>query len=159
VLRGAAGRYGPTLDNTLRSAVVPYGYTVTIWASGAYLISLRGIPNGWQAFAFVTGAMLAFGALAWLSQKLPGRKASALSPLHPDSSHPILASGVHIAAVGIAFGVATLVDRALEDYAWFVGSFAITFIYLLVASGELALAVEISERRVGLQRARLLRRR
>jgi hypothetical protein len=40
-----------------------------------------------------------------------------------------------------------------------VGSFAITFIYLPVASGELALAVEISERRVGLQRARLLRRR
>ena len=35
VLRGAAGRYGPRLDNTLRSAVVPYGYTVTISASGA----------------------------------------------------------------------------------------------------------------------------
>lgn len=61
MLRGAAGRYGPTLDNTLRSAVVPYGYMVTIWASGAYLISLRGIPNGWQAFAFVTGAMLPSG--------------------------------------------------------------------------------------------------
>ena len=71
VLRAAAARYAGTLDKTLRSAVIPYGYTVTVWASGAYLISLRGLPSGLEAFAFVVGATLAFGVLASMSQRRP----------------------------------------------------------------------------------------
>jgi len=154
VLRGAAARYEGTLDKTLRSAVIPYGYTVTIWAPGAYLISLRGIPNGWQAFAFVAGATLAFGVLAAVSQRLPGAAGDEVAPpIHPDSHHPIFAAGLHIAAVGIAFAAATLVDGLLLDWAWFFGSFAVTIIYLLVASAELAVAIELNQRAIGLRRA------
>lgn len=154
MLRGAAARYEGTLDKTLRSAVIPYGYTVTIWASGAYLISLRGIPNGWQAFAFVAGATLAFGVLTTVSQRLPGADPDLVAPpIHPDSRNPIFASGLHIAAVGIAFAAATLVDSLLLDWAWFFGSFAVTIIYLLVASAELAIATELNQREIGLRRA------
>jgi hypothetical protein len=160
VLRGAASRYEGTLDKTLRSAVIPYGYTVTIWASGAYLISLRGIPNGWQAFAFVAGATLAFGVLATISQRLPGADSDLVAPpIHPDSRNPIFAAGLHIAAVGIAFAAATLVDGLLLDFAWFFGSFAVTMIYLLVASAELAIAIELNQREIGLHRARRVVRR
>lgn len=160
VLRGARRRYGQILDKTLRSAVVPYGYTVTIWSSGAYLISLRGLPSGWEAFAFVAGAIAAFGLLSALSPRGNGGDEAIIAPpIHPDSSHPIFAAGLHIAAVGLAFGAATLVDRSLGDAAWLFGSFVVTFIYLGIASAELAISVELSQRDLGLARARGLVRR
>lgn len=160
VLRGAAHRYDQTLDKTLRSAVVPYGYTVTIWASGAYLISLRGIPGLWEAFAFVAGALAAFGLLSALSQRRPGTPVDTIAPpIHPDSSHPIFAAGLHIAAVGLAFLAAGVVDELLGNAAWFFGSFAVTLIYLSIASAELAIAVELNQRRVGPRRAATAARR
>jgi hypothetical protein len=160
VLRAAAARYAGTLDKTLRSAVIPYGYTVTVWASGAYLISLRGLPSGLEAFAFVGGATLAFGVLASMSQWRPGPiDEPTIAPIHPDSRHPLFAAGLHIAAVGLAFGAATLIDRLLGNLAWFLASFAVTFIYLLIASAELAISVELNQREIGLERARVMVRR
>lgn len=160
MLRAAAARFAGTLDKTLRSAVIPYGYTVTIWASGAYLISLQGLPSGIEAFAFVAGATLAFGVLASLSQRRPGSiEEPMVAPIHPDSRHPLFAAGLHIAAVGLAFGAATLIDSALGNFAWFLGSFAVTFIYLLIASAELAISVELNQREIGLRRARVIVRR
>ncbi len=160
MLRGASRRYGPILDKTLRSAVVPYGYTVTIWSSGAYLISLRGVPGGWEAFAFVAGAIAAFGLLTAISP--PDRESGAravVPPIHPDSSHPIFAAGLHIAAVGLAFAAAALVDRTLGSAAWFFGSFGVTLIYLAIASAELAISVELSQREAGNARAMIGRQR
>lgn len=154
VIRAAAARFDGTLDHTLRSAVVPYGYTVTIWASGAYLISERGLPNLVEVFAFVSGAMLAFALLSAFAQ---GRESAAgagqRSRLHPESAHPLLAAGLHIAAVGLALGVASLIDTQLGDFAWFAGSLAVTLIYLSIASAELALAFELRERELGLRAA------
>lgn len=161
VIRGAGHRYGITLDKTLRSAVVPYGYTVTIWASGAYLISLRGVPGAVEAFCFVAGALAAFGILASLSQRQPNvpRGDTIAPPIHPDSSHPIFAAGLHIAAVGLAFAAAALVDELLGTAAWFFGSFAVTLIYLSIASAELAIAVEMHQREIAIRAPRLLPRR
>lgn len=154
VLRGAGHRFNQTLDKTLRSAVVPYGYTVTIWASGAYLIHLRGVPGLFEAFAFVAGALGAFGLLSAFSQRRPGDPASTVAPpIHPDSSHPIFAAGLHIAAVGLAFLAAGVIDRAFGDVGWFFGSFAVTLIYLSIASAELAIAVELNQRQIGVRRA------
>lgn len=160
VLRGAAHRYNQTLDKTLRSAVVPYGYTVTVWASGAYLISLRGVPGLWEAFAFVAGALAAFGLLSAFSQRRPGRPGDTIAPpIHPDSAHPIFAAGLHIAAVGLAFGAASGIDSALGNASWFFGSFAVTVIYLAIASAELAFAVELNQRQIGVARAAAVARR
>ena len=57
---------GRTLDKTLRAAVVPDGYTVTIWATGAYLIRDQTDPGAVFAHAlmFIFGALLAFALLA-----------------------------------------------------------------------------------------------
>lgn len=160
VIRGAVHRYDQTLDKTLRSAVVPYGYTVTVWASGAYLISLRGVPGLFEAFAFVAGALAAFGTLSALSQRHPGTPGNTVAPpIHPDSSHPIFAAGLHIAAVGLAFGAAGAVDGLLGNAAWFFGSFAVTLIYLSIASAELAIAVEMNQRKIGMGRAAQVARR
>ena len=159
VIRGAGRRYGPTLDKTMRSAVIPYGYTVTVWASGAYLINLRGVPGMWEAFAFVTGAMAAFGVLSWISQHSQAAVEMTTRAVPPDSSRPIFAAGLHIAAVGCAFAAATLVDSLLGEAAWFFGSFSVTLIYLSIATAELAIAVELSQRDIGVERARIIARR
>ena len=79
--------------------------------------------------------------------------------MQPESRHPIFAAGLHVAAVGLAIGAATLIDSALRDFAWFLGSFAVTLIYLMIASAELAISVELNEREIGLRRARGLVRR
>jgi hypothetical protein len=159
LFRAAGRRWEGALDTTLRSSVVPYGYTVTIWASGAYLIHLQGTPSMGQAFLFVSGALLAFAALAAFSH---GRAVSAPAPagkLHPDAAHPILAAGLHITAVGIALFAAGVIDRGTGEAAWLLGSFAVTFIYLGTASGELALALELQRREIGIYSARLRTRR
>lgn len=155
VLRASARRYDNILDKTLRSAVVPYGYTVTIWAAGAYLINKRGFPDLWEAFVFVAGAILAFGCLSAVSQRRRRPRRRTEAPALPrGAAHPLFGAGLHIAAVGLALGCAALVNTYLGQAAWALAPFVVTSIYLLTASAELAVAVELREREVGLESAR-----
>jgi hypothetical protein len=154
LFRAAADRWEGALDSTLRSSVIPYGYTVTIWAAGAYLINLQGTPNLAQAFMFVSGAILAFACLAALSHRLPPGKPIVSSQFRPDPSHPIFAAGLHIAAVGLALGAATTVEALTGGIAWLLAPFAATTIYLGAASAELAIAIELQRREFRLQRPR-----
>jgi hypothetical protein len=161
VIRASARRYDGILDMTLRSAVVPYGYTVTIWAAGAYLIRQRGLPSVFEAFAFVAGAILAFAVLTAISQRrhqpvAESGQQSAVPPFHLDSRHPIFAAGLHIAAVGLALGSAALIDSGLGQAAWLLAPFAVTSIYLAIASAELAIAIELRQREIGLRTARVI---
>lgn len=142
---------------TLRSALVPYGYTVTIWAAGAYLIRQRGLPSAFEAFAFVSGAILAFAVLTAISQRRHRSGPEAVGLLmHPESSHPIFAAGLHIAAVGLALACAALIDKGLGQGAWVLAPFAVTSVYLVIASAELAIAIELRQREIGLRKARVI---
>lgn len=158
VFRAAAHDYDRSLDVTLRGAVVPYGYTVSIWASGAYLIDLQGLPGLLEAFAFVAGAILAFSTLASIVHHRHRVRANRGQPaeLHPETSHPIFAAGLHIAAVGLALCGAWLIDQTLGSAAWLVTPFSVTFIYLSIASAELAVAVELRRREIGMEHARAI---
>jgi hypothetical protein len=157
VIRASARRFDGILDMTLRSAFVPYGYTVTIWAAGAYLISQRGLPSMLEAFAFVAGAILAFAVLAAISQRRHQPAPERAGPtMRPESSHPIFAAGLHIAAVGLALGCAALIDLGLGQGAWLLAPFAVTSIYLAIASAELAIAIELRQREIGLETARVI---
>jgi hypothetical protein len=160
LFRAAAARWEGALDTTLRSSVIPYGYTVTIWASGAYLINLNGTPSMIEAFGFVSGALIAFALLSALSHRMPRRDGAHSGRLRPDASHPVFAAGLHIAAVGLALLAAGIIDRALGELAWIFGSFVVTFIYLGIASAELAIALELQKREIGIYNDRsVLRRR
>ena len=162
VLRAASQRWDGTLDKTLRSAVIPYGYTVTTWATGAYLVGQQGLPSAFEAFLFVCGAIIAFALLATLSARRSGSGELLTSepiPIHPDSSHPIFVAGFHILAIGAAFAAAAAVDELLGNSAWFVGSFVVTLVYLALSSLELAIAIELHRRKIGIARARVIIRR
>jgi len=162
VLRAAARRWDGTLDKTLRSAVIPYGYTVTTWATGAYLVGEQGLPSGFEAFIFVVGAIVAFALLSTLSARRAGSGELMTTepiPIHPDSTHPLFVAGFHILAIGAAFGAAAGVDELLGNAAWFVGSFVVTLVYLALSSFELAVAIEMHRREISLARARVIVRR
>lgn len=157
VLAAAADGFEDSLNSTLLSSVVPYGYTVTTWASGAYLIKLRGAPTIWEAFLFVSGAIVAFAILASASQRArKGRPPAPPVQLHPESPHLLFAAGLHIAAVGLSLGAAAAVDHLLGNFAWFLGSFAVTTIYLSIASLEFAIAVEWQRQTISIPGARVI---
>jgi hypothetical protein len=162
VLKGASRRWDGTLDKTLRAAVVPYGYTVTTWATGAYLVGQQGLPSAFEAFIFVCGAIIAFALLSVLSARRSGTGELLTTepiPIHPDSTHPIFVAGFHIVAIGVAFAAAALLDALTGNVAWFLGSFVVTLIYLALSSFEIAIAIELHRREFGLRRARVIIRR
>ena len=162
VLKGAARRWDATLDKTLRAAVIPYGYTVTTWATGAYLVGEQGLPSAFEAFIFVCGAIIAFALLSALSARRAGSGELLTTepiPIHPDSTHPIFVAGFHIVAIGVAFAAAAGLDEITGNAAWFLGSFVVTLIYLALSSFEIAVAVELHRREFGLKQARVIVRR
>jgi hypothetical protein len=57
-------------DNLARESAA-YGYTLTVWGSGAMLIAAFGVPKPPEVFAFVTGAVLGFALLAALAFEGP----------------------------------------------------------------------------------------
>ena len=47
------GHYRKNLRAVVGSAAAPYGYTLSIWAAGAALVSVHGIPRTLAALTFV----------------------------------------------------------------------------------------------------------
>lgn len=125
------------LARMLGASALPYGYTLTIWGSGAILIHYRGSPLVWQVIVYAFGAVLAYGLLGALGR--PG--ASPKSP--PAAPSERVGAGVlHWLAVGVALGSVILVGQIDSWVAWPLGSFIATSIFLVLGSVELALASE-----------------
>jgi hypothetical protein len=59
--------YRKNLRAVVGSAAAPYGYTLSIWAAGAALVSVHGIPKTLAALVFGGEAVLEFA----LSEPLP----------------------------------------------------------------------------------------
>jgi hypothetical protein len=94
--------YRKNLRAVVGSAAAPYGYTLSIWAAGAALVSVHGIPKTLAALAFVGGAVLGFafvGALAYGG--IPGQ-------LDQERGHALLWGSLHFVSVGLAVGAVTL---------------------------------------------------
>jgi hypothetical protein len=53
-------RLRSAFETLLGSSATPYGYTLTIWSSGAIARHFRGSPNVGEVFLFMAGALLAF---------------------------------------------------------------------------------------------------
>lgn len=125
------GHYRKNLREVVGSAAAPYGYTLAIWAAGAALVSLHGLPTTLAALTFVGGAVLGFafaGALAYGG--IPGQ-------VDKERGHPLLWGSLHFVSVGLAIGAVALIGYLLEGFiVWPVGGFLVTSIYLLVVGAE-----------------------
>jgi hypothetical protein len=128
-------RYGLALRTTVSASAGPYGYTLTVWTSGAVLAHAHGIPSAAEALLFLAGAVTAYGLVAGAAAGTSRRR------LAPDPAHAAVWGGLHLFSVGLAIGAAWLDARLVTSLAaWPVGGFAATALYLIVSAGQLAIA-------------------
>ncbi|HEY5333279.1 MAG TPA: hypothetical protein VIJ21_06985 [Solirubrobacterales bacterium] len=112
----------------------PYGYTLTIWTSGAVLIHARGVPDGLRAILFMLGGVAAFAII--------GSAAFRWEPAHTVRaiSHPVLwASFNFLPAIGSVAAVTLFVDWVGGVLLWPVAGFFATSLYLLSVAGQMTL--------------------
>ena len=97
VMRESA--YFRALQTSLHGAGLPYGYAVTVWATGSALAGEHGPPTSAEIFLFAVGATSAYGGLVLLTRGKPverprSRSAAALtwygraSSISPPSALP-----------------------------------------------------------------------
>jgi hypothetical protein len=117
------------------SSAAPYGYTLTMWSSGALLIHFRHSPAVGEVFLFLTGAVVAFAAL-WLI----GRGTIEHSKPVSHQSSRAMAGALDLFAVGVAVGAATLLSMIHSWVAWPLTSLGATALYMVAGSIQLAVA-------------------
>ncbi len=137
---------GAHYRRNLRAAVGfsagPYGYTLTLWSTGAVLTGTHGIPTAFSAVTFVVGAVLAFatvGVSAFGSLK---------RNLTREQGHEVLWGSGQIFSVGLSVGAAVLVDYNVEGFLiWPLTGFVVTALFLLVVGAESTAAYLWANRR------------
>ena len=127
--------YLRALDVALHGAGLPYGYAITVWSTGAMVMSERGKPSVAHVFLFAAGAAVAYGVLRFLTKDAEGNPSSQLTR----SPHLVRAGAFHVSAMGLAIGAAALIGRIDSGVAWPLASLAATLLYLGVSTGEKAL--------------------
>jgi hypothetical protein len=127
-------RYLRGVDAALRGAALPYGYTLTVWATGAALIHSHGNPNVAELFLFPLGASGAYGTLKVASHRVGGKQRDI-----GGTPHVFRAGIIHVAGIGLGIGAACLIARIGSGAAWPLATFASTAVYLGVTSVEITL--------------------
>jgi hypothetical protein len=121
------------LNTLVSSSAAPYGYTISVWSSGAVLIHFRGPPNVGDVFLFAAGALAGFTLIGLLVHSRLG----ATDETH-SATDRTLAGVLHWFAIGAALGAVALIAEIPSWVAWPLAMFTATTVYLLVASLELA---------------------
>jgi hypothetical protein len=120
------------LGTIVAASAAPYGYTVTLWSSGAVLLRSHGAPHVGDVFAFAAGALAAFSLMALLARGALARMESV-----DDAADRVWAGALNWFAVGAAVGAVALLAEIHGREAWPLGSFAATALYILAASLQL----------------------
>ncbi|MFB6139384.1 MAG: hypothetical protein ABEJ26_03000 [Halosimplex sp.] len=94
------------LGSNLSSESQAYGYTLTIWGSGALLIHSYSVPGVARILAFVAGSLVGFGLLAALAFR--GFSTEMTTDESPSS---LVVSAIHVVSTG---GALAVVDLSLD---------------------------------------------
>ena len=131
-------RYRTHLQAAVATSAAPYGYTLTVWTSGAVTMHARGIPSTLEALLFLAGAVAGFAVVGAAAH---GSTTQVLRAL-PDA-RVRLWGGFHLPSVGAAIGAVAIVSELIHDsLAWPVVGFLATGIYLLVIAAQFTIAAE-----------------
>jgi hypothetical protein len=132
----APRRYRQHLQAAVANSAAPYGYTLTIWTSGAVTTNARGIPSTWEALLFLAGAVAGFaliGAIAY------GSLARIVAT--EDGRAVRLWGSFHLPSVGLAIALATLVAHFVKSsLAWPIVGFLATIAYLALIAAQFTVA-------------------
>jgi hypothetical protein len=121
------------LETILTASATPYGYSLSIWGSGAILARSHGAPTVPETFLFVAGAITGFNLLALVTEERP-RRARRI-----ERRWDLLLTGVlNWVAVGASVGAVSLLAEIHGWVSWLVGPLTATMLYLAVVSVQLA---------------------
>lgn len=124
---------GIALGTIVSASAAPYGYTVSLWSSGALLIHYRGNPNVGEIFLFAAGALAGFALLG-----IRARPVLEVSGPIEGSSERVITGALHWFSVGVAVGAVVLIAEIPSWVAWLLGSLTATTLFLLCSSLQLA---------------------
>lgn len=122
------------LGATISASAAPYGYTLTIWGSGAIVIHSHGSPSAGDVFLFIAGALAGFDVLGALARGALARKESLQS-----RQDRVLAAALDWVAVGAAAGAVALLAEIPGWVPWLIAPLVATIVYVLAAALQLAL--------------------
>jgi hypothetical protein len=128
--------YRDHLQSVVGATAAPYGYTLTIWTSGAIASHAAGAPNGFEAVLFLVGAVAAFACIGAAAH---GRVDAVLSA---DRSRDVrLWGALHFPAIGLAVGETAAIVNLVHGSAIFpITGFAVSFTYLGTVAAQFAIA-------------------
>lgn len=122
---GARYRHG--LRKAVGTGAGPYGYTLTVWTTGAVLIHARGAPTTLEALLFMLGAVVGFAAVdAVAFRNNPGIRGRA-------TSHPVLWGSFLFVPVAASLGAHFVQGSA----AWPLAGLTATAIYLTFVTAQI----------------------
>ena len=130
------------MNTLVSSSAAPYGYTISVWSSGAVLIHFRGPPNVGDVFLFAAGALAGFTLIGLLVHS----RLRATDETH-SATDRTLAGALHWFAIGAALGAVALIAEIPSWVAWPLGMFTATSILPPGASLQLAVGVSRRSRR------------
>ncbi len=134
-------RYVENLKDAVAASSAPYGYTLTVWCSGAISIHSLGLPSPHHVFLFLVGgvaAFLAVEAIAYGTLRVRLIRADPVTVAVWGNAH-LLTAGIAVACV---WASAELVGGTA---AWPLNGFVATAVYLLLNSLQLTLAAAAEE--------------
>lgn len=133
-------RFTRALATILGRSAIPYGYTITVWTSGAAAERRHGTPSLPETFLFIAGAVAAFAVVAFVA------RIDRDPPLAPHAGDLIRTGLSQAVALGLALGAAAIAARVHGLTAWPLVSFVATVVYLASAGIELTLTHRRGER-------------
>jgi hypothetical protein len=127
------GTSGSALGTIVSASAAPYGYTVSLWSSGALLIHYRGNPTVGDVFLFAAGALAGFALLGLRVRPV----LQASGPIEGPGER-VITGALHWFSVGAAVGAVALIAEIPSWVAWPLGSLTATTLFLLCSSLQLA---------------------
>ena len=127
-------RFRANLRWVVAASATPYGYTLTVWTTGAIVAHHRGLPDELGALGFAGGAVVAFALAGTLAH---GHLGKVETPLFPGFS---VWQVLHFAGLAAAILLASVLSRVVDgDLVWPIAGFATTAVYLSAVAAQLML--------------------
>jgi hypothetical protein len=135
--------YRQQLRRVVAASAAPYGYTLTVWTSGAVATHAQGtLPTSLQAVLLLSGAALGFGAVGTFAFGGLGRVMTA-----DPGAHVRVWGGMHLLSVGSSIGVVTGLTHLVHGAVmWVLVGFSATVIYLSLVGVQFWLATRRQSR-------------
>ncbi len=121
-------------------SAVPYGYTVTLWSSGAVLAHAHGPPDLPRIALFIASAIVGYNVFGGMTHRLGADVDDGLA-----GRVKVVAGMLNWLAVACAVAAAWVCSQLPWVAAWALGPGVATLVYLTAAAVQLALSESRTE--------------